>query len=212
MIRKFLLHCLSGAVGPLLTCSVPALLVYLDVAVFGLNCDELGIVEIAQCICLLTIVILISTAAVRRPDVRGGLILLIGFFLDMLIRENDGFLDDIRHGCWIYPAILTAILAIWSAWRRRGTVLPGLMLIRDGRAFPILALGFFTLVVYSRIFGMKAIWRIVVGMDDYRLAKHVAEEGVELFAYFLLLYWAVCFFRELTGLGKSADCNGEKRI
>ena len=198
MMRKFLLHCLSGATGPLLACSVPALLVYLDVADLGLNCDELGIVEIAQCACLLTIVILISTAAVRRPDLRGGLILVTGLFLDMLIRENDGLLDGIRHGCWIYPAILTTILAVWCAWRRRKTVLPGLMLIRDGRTFPILAFGFFALVGYSRIFGMKAIWRIVVGMDDYRPAKHVAEEGVELFAYFLLLYWAVCFFRELT--------------
>ena len=198
MIKRFILCCLSGIVGPLLACLVPALLVYLDMAVFGLNCDELGIVEIAQSACLLTIVILISTAAVRRPDVRGGLILLIGLFLDMLIRENDGFLDDIRHGCWIYPVVLTTILAVRCAWRQRKTVLPGLTLLRDGRTFPILALGFFALVGYSRIFGMKAIWQIVVGVDDYRPAKHVAEEGVELFAYFLLLYWAVCFFRELT--------------
>ena len=93
----------------LVAVTLPAVLVIFDIAVFDLDCDERGVVEVAQALMLLTIFALMTVAAFRRPDLRGGLVLIAGFFLDMLIRENDGFLDRIRHGCWVYPALLAVI-------------------------------------------------------------------------------------------------------
>jgi hypothetical protein len=33
---------------------------------------------------------------------------------------------------------------------------------------------------------------------NFRAAKHVAEEGIELLAYAILLYWAISYFIDLT--------------
>ena len=197
MTRRLLSSFLSGAVGPSCACLLPALLIWIDIAVLNLGCDEVGVVELTQSVCLLTIVVLLAIATFRRGDLRGGLVLVTALFLDMLIRENDGFLDELSHGCWVYPVTAVTVVAVGCAWRWRQTFFAGLMRLRTARSFPVLAIGFFTLTVYSRIFGMKAIWRTVVGCDDYRPAKHVAEEGVELLAYFLLLYWVIGFFREV---------------
>ena len=178
-------------------CAIPALLVLLDVSVFKFCCNEAGIVEPVQALCLLAISVLLAIAAKRFPDFRGGFLLAAGFFLVLCIRENDQWLDNIRHGFWLYPALLVTALACALAARSPKTILPGVLrILRDGLS-SILAIGFFVTVGFSRMFGMKPIWREAVGLDDYRVAKHVAEEGTELLGYALMLTWAILFVRGL---------------
>lgn len=192
----------------LVAVTLPAVLVIFDIAVFDLDCDERGVVEVAQALMLLTIFALMTVAAFRRPDLRGGLVLIAGFFLDMFIRENDGFLDRIRHGCWIYPALLAAAVAILIAVRYRDRVIPAFARLFADRSFPLLPVGMFVVIGFSRIFGMKQIWKVVVGVDDFRPAKHVAEEGLELLGYSILLLWAVGFFRTLSADGAKSRSGG----
>lgn len=189
---------LAGRFVPLaVACAVPALLVLLDVAVFKFCCNEAGIVEPVQAVCLLLIAVLLSFAAVRFPGCRGGFLLAAGFFLTLCVRENDKWFDLVRHGCWIYPAALVTVVFCALAARSRQTIWPGLLRIARGELSPILAIGFFITVGFSRMFGMKPIWREAVGLDDYRVAKHVAEEGCELLGYAIMLTWAILFVREL---------------
>ena len=187
-------------------CVVPSLLVILDVAVFRLCCNEAGIVEPVQALCLLAISVLLAVAARRFPDSRGGFLLAAGFFLVLCIRENDQWLDAVWHGFWLYPALVVTALACLLAARWRPSILPGVLrILRDDHS-SVLAIGFFVTVGFSRIFGMKPIWREAVGLDDYRVAKHVAEEGCELLGYALMLAWAVLFvcklFRERRANGR----------
>ena len=65
---------------------VPAVLVYLHVAVFKMNCNEAGIVEFTQSASLLAIATLLAVAAFQNPGLRGGLVLATGFFLTMFVR------------------------------------------------------------------------------------------------------------------------------
>lgn len=176
---------------------VPAVLVYLEVVVFKMNCDEAGIVEFTQSASLFAISTLLAVAAFRNPGLRGGLVLAMGFFLTMFVREHDQWLDMIRHGCWIYPAIAVVLVSCALALRSWRTVLPALLRIMRSPHAALLSVGFFTTTLFSRVVGTKAVWRAVVGKDDYRVAKHVAEEGCELLGYAILLLWAVSFFREL---------------
>ena len=189
---------------------VPAVLVYLDVAVFKMNCNEAGIVEFTQSASLLAIATLLAVAAFRNPGLRGGLVLATGFFLTMFVRENDQWLDVIRHGCWIYPAIAVVLVSCALALRSWRTVLPALIHIMSNPHAALLSVGFSTTVLFSRVVGMKAIWRTAVGNDDYRVAKHVAEEGCELLGYAILLLWAISFFRELARARLEVDDNAQK--
>ena len=189
---------LSGLIPAAAICTVPALLIWLDTAVFGLDCRETGIVELSQSIILLTISVLMSILAVRFREMRGGLTLIAGFFATMLIREQDGILDNIIHGSWLFPALLVTGLSIGLAWPTRGSILSSFLHVRNNHHFPALSLGLFLLLGFSRVFGYKTIWKTVCDAANFKAAKHVAEEGTELMAYAILLYWAITYFIDLT--------------
>ena len=192
-------------------CAIPALLVLLDVSVFKFCCNEAGIVEPVQALCLLAISALLVVAAKRFPDFRGGFLLAAGFFLVLCIRENDKWLDFVWHGFWLYPALLVTALACALAARSSKTILPGIWRIIQDDLSSILAIGFFITVGFARMFGMKPIWREAVGMDEYRVAKHVAEEGTELLGYALMLTWAILFVCNLVRENRAKGCDSSAK-
>lgn len=197
-MTKRLLELLAGFVPAAIACLVPVALVFCDIAVFGLECDEAGVVEISQSAALLATVALVGCVAKKRGDLRGGLVLVAGFFLAMLIREQDQVLEEfLPHGAWVVPCALATAGAAAIAFANRDTLLPALAHVRANGRFPWLALGVMTVIGYARIFGSKYIWKAVVGTDDcYRAVKHVAEEGTELFGYAMILSWAICYFKD----------------
>ena len=202
---QILKRLLSGLVSAAVICTVPAILIVLDTAMFGLDCRETGIVEIAQSLCLFVIAALMSIAAARIGTMRGGLVLIAGFFATMLIREQDGILDNVLHGSWLLPALLVTVVSLIFAWRDRTSVLPTFLHVRNNHHFPALSLGLFLLLGFSRVFGHKSIWVTVCDSANFRAAKHVAEEGAELMAYAILLYWAVAYFIDLTKEARNED-------
>lgn len=195
IIVKELFRILIGGVPAVAACLVSALLIYADVVILDRDCPEVGIVEMSQSVLVLVIVVLMAIVVRRRPDLRGGTWLVVGFFLDIFIREQDAFLDHIFHGFWVYPALMVAGIFIFLSLRSRETLVTSLSHIRESRHFGWLSLGLSLLLVFSRIFGNKAIWLAVVKQDDFRIAKHVAEEGMELLAYMILFLWAVSYCR-----------------
>lgn len=187
-------------------CLLPALLIYLDVVIFDHDCSEGSVVEMAQSLSVLVVVVVMAAIVRRRPDLRGGAWLALGFFIDVFIREQDAFLDEFHHGFWIWPTLAVAVIAACMAFRCRATLAAFFVKIRTSRHFNLLALGLSVLLIFSRIFGNKVIWRAVVGNDNYRVAKHVAEEGTELVGYALLVLWAIGFCREcLSGCSRNSE-------
>lgn len=201
-VTRELVKIFTRCLPAVMVCLASALLIYLDVVIFGRDCSEGGVVEMAQALFALVLIVTMTVIVRHRPDLRGGTWLALGFFLDVFIREQDAFLDDICHGFWIWPAIIVVVFAICMAFRHRETLVAFFAQIRTSRHFNLLALGMSVLLIFSRIFGNKVIWRAVVGNDDYRVAKHVAEEGVELIGYAILVLWAIGFCRECICTGR----------
>lgn len=187
---------LNGFVPAAAICTIPAILIWLDTAVFDFGCNEFGIVEISQTLVLIAIVVLMSILIKVAKPLRGGHILVTGFFSTLLIREQDAFFDLIFHGFWLIPAIIVTFVALFVAWRYRWTIRDGLMHIRNNHHFPALTLGLFLLMGFSRVFGNKTIWKTICD-SEYSPAKHAAEEGTELVAYAILMYWAICYFLDI---------------
>lgn len=184
-------------VPAMVVCTVPVLLVYLDAVVFKQECDELGIVEFSQTACLMTVVSCVLLAARRRRELRGGLALVAGFFAAMLVREQDQLIERVLpHGFWLVPALGVTFAACAYAFVRRETILSAFRQLAATRAFSYLPLGLFTVLAFARAFGGKMIWKHVALPTDYRLVKHVSEEGTELFGYAILVLWAVSYLIE----------------
>ena len=186
----------TGLLPVLFACLLAAALVALDVKLFN-TCAEMGVVELSQEASLLAVVLIMGFLAKRNAGSRGAFILASGFFLAMLIRENDQIFDLVYHGCWLVLALAVTLLACWMAWRTRQTILPGLLEICGSRHFSLVAVGLSVILAFSRIFGMKFVWMAVDPHDNYRLAKRIAEEGVELLGYAIVLVWAICMCVEL---------------
>lgn len=127
------------------------------------------------------------------PAQRGFRILADGLFACLLMRELDGLFDPISHSAWCWPFSLIGLVCVWKAFK------PG-----EGKSF-FEALATFTrepmfgsmatglgVLIFSRIFGMVALWHIILSDGYARLAKTTVEEGIELLTY------SMCYRRPLS--------------
>ncbi|WP_273859234.1 hypothetical protein [Photobacterium sp. GSS17] len=182
--------CLSFLFASLLALS--AFAIHLDVRIFQNDMGEASIIEVGQEAYLLIAVILFGLVAIKDESQRGFAVLVTGFFATIFIREMDGILDAIRHGIWKYPAWLVSVSAIgYSIFHLKTTTQP-LVRFTSTPAFGMMVGGVFTLLVFSRIYGMNILWQAAMGehLDPAIKAyiKTMAEEGVELLAYSLILF------------------------
>ena len=159
--------------------------------------SESSLVEIAQSILMLGISLAFFTAAVRHPGYRGGFVLAGGLFLSMFIRENDAWLDAVRHGFWFPVALAAAAVCLAVAWRYRASVKDGLLFLCDSRTLLLAVVALALLLVFSRLFGSKAFWRAVGIYQVAPAVKTVVEETLELLADALLALWVFLVFRFL---------------
>ncbi len=152
-------------------------------------------IDVVQAVLLLTGAILFALSA-RREGVRaGGLWLIHGFFMALFIRELDAYFDVIRHGSWKYVLVLY-LAGLFFAVRRAGfsTVVPGLAAFIRSRAFCMMMPGVAIVLSYSRLFGYKGLWMLLMGdYERWGVMKTFGEESTELVGYTLMLgaalYW-----------------------
>lgn len=164
---------------------------------FIFNGSETSITEFTQCVLGAIISASLFISAARRPDLRGGLLLGAGFFLCIVIRENDGLFDLIHHGFWFPVALAAAAVILALAWKNRSSVRAGLEALCNSRTAALLAVGLALLLVFSRIFGSKAFWTTAGLYQASRAIKTAAEESLELLAYSFLGLWSLLTLRAL---------------
>ncbi|MGD9265112.1 MAG: hypothetical protein PVJ71_04965 [Lysobacterales bacterium] len=177
----------------MLMVAVP-LVVALDVMAFKHGVQEISATEFAQEGLLLLSAVLLALTARARPDARGFLVLVAGFFSVMLIREADMFFDFISQGFWVYPALAVSVGVIAYASRQRGTVIPPIPGLVASKWFAYLAIGLLLVLVFSRAFGTGQLWSEVMGEDYRRIYKSVIQEGIELLGYVLVFFGALGTF------------------
>ncbi len=168
-------------------------LIYIDTLWLVNGVKEWSLTELTQELFLLITAVIFITSALRNTQWRAGLMLAGGFYLVLLIRELDYFFDFIRHGAWLWFALSATVITLAYAWRHRTTIAPGLVALIRHPGFGYLMSGLVCVLVFSRLFGMSALWKNVL-TDGYAYqVKASIEEGVELLGYslnlFAALYW-----------------------
>ncbi|NCF61950.1 MAG: hypothetical protein GWP58_03785 [Gammaproteobacteria bacterium] len=143
---------------------------------------ELGYVETLQAMLLAASAILLFwMTRARRQQAQlafcGALVFSILF-----IRENDQVLElFLPHGVWKWPALLLAVVLTWQCLRHRDAIMVQVHSLSSTPAWGVyLAAG--STLVFSRLFGRKMFWEVVMDERYFRLVKTAAEEGTELFA------------------------------
>lgn len=191
-ITKMILMLILQAAFVVLAVSIVAL----DAELLEQGKSEYSITEFAQEIFILCSAILFGFSAKFDRQAKGFLILVMGFFVTMLVRESDAFFDKIQHGFWIYPALFVSLTSVIYARKCVGTVKIPMLNYMDSKPFVYISLGLIIIIIFSRTFGSGHLWRDIMG-DDYSIVyKTVIQEGIELLGYIFVLYGSILVWYE----------------
>lgn len=166
-------------------------MIWLDIAVFDTQMLEISFTEITQELMLLACALLFWFAPANKSQ-KGFNALTGGFFACLLMRELDGLFDPISHSAWCWPFLLIAIASCTIAFKpaNRLDTLRALAAFTKTPAFGTLSTALCVLV-FSRVFGMGALWHLILNEGYARLAKTTVEEGIELLTYAMWLVASV---------------------
>ena len=171
------------AMGALIACLCAAF----DVLVLGDGIPEVSLTELLQVVLLLGFVVLLLARAVRRPRERGFLALFAGFCACMFVRELDGFLDSIRHGFWLWPALAAATgSAAYALTAGRDSIWEPMADFLESKAGFLTGMGLVLLLVFSRVFGSSILWRDFMASELRGPFKSALQEGLEMLGYVYL--------------------------
>lgn len=150
--------------------------------------SEYGFTELTQSALLATAAaLLIYTRQALRvlPTVT---LLLLGFVLASLIREQNHFLDTlVAHNVWKVLVALVILPILYRVIRDRRRLIEELSGYANSFSFGFFAAGVLTTYVFSRLYGRSKLWEAVLEDNYARTFKDAAEEVVELLGYALIL-------------------------
>lgn len=153
--------------------------------------SEHSLTEIIQVLLLLFSTLAFWLARKRHPQASAWLILVIGFFSVMLIRELDYYFDImIVHGFWVYPALAVTITAVIASYRAEGSLGAGLIEFSGTPAYAFVLCGLIIVLFFSRLLGASAILESLMGAEYNPHFKTALQEGVELMGYLLATWGA----------------------
>lgn len=193
VVSFFVKHIISTFLLVLLA-ALAILAIYLDVSWLNNGIKEDSLTEISQEIILALIVGLYLWQA-RNPSRRSAMTLIAGFFLCMLIREMDFLFDLLRHGAWVWFALIAAAIAIGYNANKASAAVAQMVSFMRHPAYGMMLSGLLCVLVFSRLFGMHHLWQNIMLEGYNRIVKNMVEEGVELFGYalcFASTIWYVC--------------------
>lgn len=170
--------------------------IFVDVIYLKQQLNEISLTEISQQLLLLFTAIRYFSCGYKKGANNKAYILAGSFFLVLLIREMDHFLDFIFHGFWKFPAITIALFAISSFIKNKQQSFPQLAEMLRSRFMPLLITAILMLLVFSRIAGMGDFWRVVMQDEYIRLVKNIVEEGSELFCYYMIAFSSLLLTRK----------------
>lgn len=155
-----------------------------DIRIFN-QILELSFTEVLQNVCILFSAFLFYQISKQQNYHFAG-VLITAFFLVLLVRESDFYLDFISHGFWAVPASIITVLSLGYFFRNGKVARAQLAaLLNEAHMTKVIA-GVVLLIVFSRNYGTGSFWQEVMGEHYIRNVKNIAQEGIELLCYFLI--------------------------
>lgn len=162
------------------------LILRLDFTYLNLSFGEVSITEFTQSILLLLTSYSFFKIGHKNEKLKRASFLMGSFFIVLLIREQDHYLDNLILGSWFYPALIVSFSAIIYAFKKKKETVQGMTEIMKVKEFDILVLGMAMLLVFSRLYGMGDFWKEVMDENYIRIIKNISEEAIELLSYLII--------------------------
>jgi len=170
---------------------VPPLFVWIDFTILKTNLSEYSLTEFTQEFLILTSFVILLYKTYKNRGNRGFLILFVGLFMVMFIREGDYFWDKIMNGLWTILAVGSFLISIYIAYKQKKTIIPTLSTYWNTRGFDYLIMGLLIVLIFSRIFGTGDLWRAILKENYVGHYKTAIQEGLELLGYLIIFYGAI---------------------
>jgi hypothetical protein len=103
-------------------------------------------------------------------------------FITSFIREFNNQIDY-----WFYLALPFLLLFVFLLFTNFKKVIDSFARFIELKSSGIFFIGFLITYVFSRLFGRTSFWKALLEDDYIRTAKNVAEEGIELLGYSIIL-------------------------
>ncbi|MDC3260584.1 hypothetical protein OAU59_01620 [Winogradskyella sp.] len=184
---------------------VPPLFVWIDFTILKTNLSEYSLTEFTQEFLILASFIILFFKTYKNRENRGFLILPVGLFLVMFIREGDYYWDKIMNGLWTILAVSTFLISVYIAYRQRQTIIPTLSTYWNTRGFGYLIVGLLIVLLFSRIFGTGDLWRAILKENYIGYYKTAIQEGLELLGYLIIFYGVILMSRSSLNVTKIKD-------
>lgn len=160
--------------------------------------SEQSLIEYFQEGALLIAVLFCVAMGRINPNRRALAWILGGAALMAFIRELDAFLDArVFDGAWQVLVSLSLIVVVYRVYAHRKGLKESVAWFINRSSFGLMASGFITVFIYSRLIGRTVFWEAVMGDRYIRSVKNLAEEGTELLGYALILIGVIELFLEL---------------
>mgnify|MGYP005851336769 CR=1 FL=1 len=180
--------------------SISALIVFADA--YQLQSAEESFTEMAQEFILLLMVVIGIYEGRSAKHYKTFIFFLASISSVFLVREFNNYLtDEVFDGAWQTIALILILVATYYFFKKRKQLKDQILALKESGPFALIMMGGLQLIVFSRIYGNKNIWKNFMGEDYLRMIKEVSEESIELMAY------AVIFigFMELIFLSRKID-------
>jgi hypothetical protein len=174
-------------IGWLIFVAAIVLICLVDIFILKNAITEWSLTEFCQEFILLIIISLFIKLSLRCPTIKYGMILIAGFFSCLLVRELD-FITDMLVFSWFDIDWVIFFLGLFVAARHRENALAGLKQFCKSKSYRTMIWGLLLVLVFSRLIGMKIVWKYLLGSSYMRVVKNAAEEGSELLGYSLCLF------------------------
>lgn len=168
------------------------IVMHIDISIVNSYMSEESFTEAMQELTLLAIIAIYARMAWKNQKMRPAFVLIAGFFACMFWREMD-YWFGLMGFHWLPLVVVTAGACIYYAARQFEKTVHGLARFSQTKSFVLVMAGILTILVFSRLYGMKIIWIGLMGENYERWVKIFAEEGLELFGYTLCLLGSIFY-------------------
>ena len=158
---------------------------------------EDSVIEIAQESYLFIIVVILIIQSFKVPKFKNLSYILALFFAMHLVREFDLFLDMVFDGLWQIIAFSMLGLAVFLFVKNRQSIIQQIGTLKNDISTGLFLIGLTLLHVFSRLWGKSDNWKTLLEDNYRRVFKDLAEEGIELVSYSILLIATIQLFLTL---------------
>ncbi len=149
---------------------------------------EGSLTEWLQIYVLAITMLLFTWAGVKDAASRSFNAAVVGFLSVVFVREMDRAFDKLFDGAWQVAVVFIAVITVLMVIRTTGSFWAKVKEFASRPAYGMFLSGMLIVMVFSRLYGQKFLWKAVMGDKYMYSVKAAAEENTELLGYCLIMF------------------------